>query len=121
MTWFLGVTSGVTLAVALTLLARTVALRGNLHDIRHLQKAQYERLLEDVTTGFTALRLDMGLPAVTGYCGICLQWTAGDVSRHLDYCRFSRATAVRDWKRAHPGEPLPEEAEGPGEQQQQGH
>ena len=118
---FLGVAFAF-LAIAVFILSfRVSTLSWELNRMWDMRRLQHERLQEDIVGGLSTLRLDLGLPAITGYCGICLQWTVGDRDKHLDYCRFSRVSAIRDWKLHHPGEPLPEGVEDPDEQQQQGH
>lgn len=102
------------LAVTVVILVFQVsAVSRNLNYLQDLQKRQYERLLEEITGGRATTRMDLGLPAMTARCISCLQVAAGDPRAHRPWCRFSQAAAVRDWKQAHPGEPLPEGVEDP--------
>jgi hypothetical protein len=120
-TWVLGLAC-ILLGVAMVaLLIRVSILSWTLDQVQFTMTLRFERLNEDVTSGFSTLRLDLGLPAPTMYCGLCLQWAGGDPRKHKDYCRFSYASWVRDFRLHHPGEPLPEGADDPDEQQQQGH
>lgn len=117
MTWFLGISAGFLMVAVLILWGRLALLSSDLH---YLLK-QAERLQENFRAAIVTLRLDIGLRPSSMYCGLCLQWTGGDPRKHADYCRFSYASWVRNYKVQHPGEPLPEGAEDPDEQQQQGH
>jgi len=119
--WFLGAVLVFLGVAVIILLVRVALLSAALNEIWRQADLRYWRAEEDFRTAIVTLRLDIGLPASSMFCGLCLQRTGGDPRRHMDYCRFSYTSWVRDFKRNHPGEPLPEGADDPDEQQQQGH
>lgn len=121
MGWFLGTMAGIAVTAVFILLVRVALISSDLHQMWQVLDQQYWRAEEDFRTGLVTLRLDLGLQPASMYCGLCLQWTGGDPRKHMDYCRFSYASWVRNFKLHYPGEPLPEGADDPDEQQQQGH
>lgn len=118
MTWVVVV---LVVAGVAAVLFRVSVLAADVHDLWKFVRLRLERIEEDQRNSMVTLRLDLRLPARSTYCGTCQEATAGDPRKHQPWCPLSHQAWVRNYREAHPGEPLPEGAEDPDEQQQQGH